>query len=83
MIILCLFNILSLDIEFTKLPQIVYNMMRDANSFFGLLKCILVPMDLRKNSAVLKFKLAKQLEFAHAVRHAFFFEIELVGRYVF
>jgi hypothetical protein len=48
-----LLNVFSFDIKFTELSEIIHAMMRNADSFFRLFKCIFVSMNLRKDCAVL------------------------------
>lgn len=62
-----LLYVLTFDIEFAELAKVVNNMMSNFHSFFRLFQGIFVPMNLRKNGAVLKFQFGKHLELPHTI----------------
>ena len=69
-------NFLSLDIELAELVHIIEHLMAHFHSFSSLFKCILVPVDLWKNSTVLQLKLANDEDLSHSVGNALLLQIE-------
>jgi hypothetical protein len=60
-------NFLSLNVKLTKLLHIIDHLVTDFDTFSGLIKCVLVSMDLGQDGAVLQLELADDEDFSHSI----------------
>ena len=73
LILVSIINFLSIDVELTELVHIVDHLVAHLDTLSCLVQGILVAMDLRQDSTVLKFELGNYKDLSHAVRDALFF----------
>ena len=79
----CALNFFTLYVELCKLFHVIDKLMTNLDPFFGFLKSILMPMNLRQDRTVLHFKFAKNLKLAHPIWNTLFLQTELVHGQVF
>ena len=77
-----LLDLLALRIKLAQRSQVVYQLVTQPDTFFGLLEGVFVSVNLGEDGAVLHLELAEHLELPHPVGDAPLLQVELVETYV-